>query len=112
MVANASTVTAAFACKTSDYGGSGSGGGAGAGDRRRVVVAGKDLCSAATTLPIGVPCPGAWIFRRELISQALGDGGTSGSGGSGGSRGSVGVVEVVLALEREVGRWRGRLLVW
>ena len=100
-MANASTVTAAFArklqaaftCKGSDYGGGGCGGGAGGGggggdrDRRRVVVAGKDSCSAATRLPIGAPCPGAWIVRRELISRALGDGGSGGSGGSGGGSG-------------------------
>ena len=103
MVANATTVTAAFArklqaafaCKGSDYGGGGGGGGSagggGDGDRRLVVVAGKDSCSAATTLPIGAPCPGAWIFRRELISRALGDGRTVPVG----AVGAVGVVEVV-----------------
>ena len=55
-----------------------------------VVVAGKDSCSQATVLPIGAPCPGAWIFRPELISRARGDGVTVGSGGSGGGGGSVG----------------------
>ena len=55
-----------------------------------VVVAVKDSCSAATALPIGAPCPGVWIFRLELISDARGDGVTGGSGGSGGGGGSVG----------------------
>ena len=52
-----------------------------------VVVAGKDSCSAATALPIGAPCPGARIFRLELISRARGDGVTGGSAKSGGSGG-------------------------
>ena len=93
MVRGRSTVTASFArklqapfaCKGIDYGGGG-----GDGDRRRVVVAGKDSCSAATTWPIGAPCPGAWIFSRELKSRALGDGSIGGSGGSGGSGAGIG----------------------
>ena len=52
-----------------------------------VVVAGKDPFSAATALPVGAPCPGASIFRLELISRARGDGVTGGSGKSGGSGG-------------------------
>ena len=52
-----------------------------------VVVAGNDSCSAATALPIGAPCPGAWIFHLELISRGRGDGVTGGSGRSGGSSG-------------------------
>ena len=83
--------------------GGGGGGGGGDGDRRRVVVAGKDSCSAATTLPIGAPCPSAWIFRCELISRALGDGGTGGSGGSvGGSGGGVSIGKGSWSLARAV----------
>ena len=55
-----------------------------------VGVAGKDSCSAATALPIGALCPGAWIFRLELISRARGDRSTGGSGGSGGGGVSIG----------------------
>ena len=65
-----------------------------------LVVARKDLCLVATELPIGVPCPGAWIILLELISQAGGDrvtGGSGGSHGSGGSFGNIGKGHLSLA---------------
>ena len=73
-----------------------------------VVVAGKDSCSAASVLPIGAPCPGAWIFRLELIFRARGDGATGRSGGNGASGGGSGGGESIgkgsWSLVREVVR--------